>query len=116
MGQHTWFYKDKDVFDKCQELSRQIDELEDKGLFDDVDFFTLNYNFDKLDKFNEAEYHDLFRTSKRNTDGTYCDDVITSKEQCFSWIKENEKYVSNINYQLLNEFWDKYPKGVIAFS
>jgi hypothetical protein len=133
MGQHTWFLKDKELYLKQNELYKKLDSFENDELYlDDLELYQLNSEISDIDKENKADYHDLFRTSKRNVDGTYTDDVIFSSKECFEWIDKPENLVSfkntvfetdeqervNREYSInkLNEFWDKYPNGVIYFG
>jgi len=133
MGQHTWFLKDKELYLQQNELYKKLDSFENDEIYlDDLELYQLNSEIDQIDEENEADYHDLFRTSKRNVDGTYTDDVIFSSKECFEWIDKPENLVSfkntmfetdeqervNRQYSInkLNEFWDKYPNGVIYFG
>ena len=133
MGQHTWFLKDKELYLKQNELYKKLDSFENYEIYlDDLELYQLNSEIEDIDKENKADYHDLFRTSKRNVDGTYTDDVIFSSKECFEWIDKPENLVSfkntvfetdeqervNREYSInkLNEFWDKYPNGVIYFG
>jgi uncharacterized Zn finger protein len=133
MGQHTWFLKDKELYLKQNKLYKKLDSFENDEIYlDDLELYQLNSEIDQIYKENKADYHDLFRTSKRNVDGTYTDDVIFSSKECFEWIDKPENLVSfkntmfetdeqervNREYSInkLNEFWDKYPNGVIYFG
>jgi hypothetical protein len=133
MGQHTWFLKSKELYLKQNELYEKLDSFEEGEIYlDDMELYQLNHQIDEIDKENDAEYHDLFRTSKRNEDNTYTDDVIFSRKECFEWIDKPKNLVSfkntvfetdeqekiNREYSIskLNEFWDKYPDGVIYFG
>lgn len=115
MGQHTWFTSSKEAYLKLQELN-------------DEDWEAVKTLFSSL----KTKYHDLFRTSKRNEDGTYTDDILTSRDETFKWLENNSKYVSYKHtfdetekqelenkekcIQLINEFWDEYPEGIIYFG
>lgn len=133
MGQHTWFLKSKELYLKQNELYEKLDKFENNEIYlDDLDVLQINTEIDEIDEQNDAEYHDLFRTGKRNEDNTYTNDVIFSRKECFEWINKTENYVSfkntvfetdeqekiNREYSInkLNEFWDKYPDGVIYFG
>ena len=133
MGQHTWFLKDKELYLKQNNLYEKLDLFENDEIYlDDLEVLQLTTEIDEIDKENDAEYYDLFRTSKRNEDNTYTDDVIFSRKECFEWINKLENLVSfkntvfetdetekiNREYSIkkLNEFWDKYPNGVIYFG
>ena len=133
MGQHTWFLKSKELYLKQNELYDKLDKFENNEIYlDDLELLQINTEIDEIDEQNDAEYHDLFRTGKRNEDSTYIDDVIFSKKECFEWIDKPENLVSfkntifetdeqekiNREYSInkLNEFWDKYPDGVIYFG
>ena len=133
MGQHTWFYKDQELRAKEVELWKKLDQHDDGTIWlDDMEIYQINHEIDEIVKSNGAEFHDLFRTGKRNEDGTYTDDVILSKEQCDKWLKDNSDTVSfrHVYWETeeveaqhraaalksLNEFWEKYPKGCIDFG
>ena len=133
MGQHTWFLKSKELYLKQNELYEKLYSFEEGEIYlDDMEVYQLNHQIDEIYKENDAEYHDLFRTSKRNGDNTYTDDVIFSRKECFKWIDKPENLVSfkntvfetdeqekiNREYSItkLNDFWDKYPDGVIYFG
>ena len=133
MGQHTWFAKDKELYIKQNELYDKLDSFEEGDIYlDDMEIYQINHQIDEIEKENKAEFHDLFRTNKRNPDGTYTDDVILSRKECFEWISKPENRVSfkstvfdseeqeeiNREYSInkLNEFWEKYPDGVIYFG
>ena len=133
MGQHTWFLKSKELYLKQNELYDKLDKFENNEIYlDDLELLQINTEIDEIDEQNDTEYHDLFRTGKRNEDSTYTDDVIFSKKECFEWINKPENLVSfknchwetdeqeeiNRKYCIkkLNEFWDKYPNGVIYFG
>lgn len=105
MGMHTWFVKDKKVY---KELERLYNIAETSSEFDS--------QIDLLYKQNETEYHDLFRTNKREKDGTYCQDIIESKKECDEWIKNNKETIYYLNEEKINEFWDKYPNGLVYFG
>src|SRR5574343_792209 len=130
MGQHTWFLKSKELYLKQNELYEKLDKFENGEIYlDDLELLQLNTEIDEIGEQNDTDYHDLFRTGKRNEDGTYTDDVIFSKKECFEWIDKPENFVSfkntifetdkqekiNREYSInkLNEFWDKYTDGVI---
>ena len=133
MGQHTWFLKSKELYLKQNELYEKLDKFENGEIYlDDLELLQLNTEIDEIGEQNDTDYHDLFRTGKRNEDGTYTDDVIFSKKECFEWIDKPENFVSfkntifetdeqekiNREYSInkLNEFWGKYPDGVIYFG
>jgi len=91
MGQHTWFYKKKRNI-------RMTQLVVGKGT-------------------NFSEYHNLFRTTKRETDGEYCKDEINSYEEMVIWLFENrDTLYGEFRKQSLREFWKKYPEGCINFG
>ncbi len=133
MGQHTWFLKNKELYEKQNRLYEKLDKHEEGEIYlDDMELHQLNHEIDTIDNQNQTEYHDVFRTNKRNTNNTYTNDVLFSKDECFKWINNPDNYVSfkhtifdtdeqeklnkKIAIQKLNEFWDKYPDGVIYFG
>lgn len=132
MGQHTWFLKSKELYLKELDLYKKLDKFEENEIFlCDDEIREINAEIDNIENENRTNYHDVFRTNKRNIDNSYTDDVIFSKEECFHWINEPDNHVyfrntvfdtdeqeqKNREYslKLLNEFWDKYPNGVIYF-
>lgn len=118
MGMHTIFHKDKGLFEEQQEIYRKIDNHE----IIDIENEELKFLFirdSEIDILNSAdEYRDAFRTSKRELDGQYTLDIITSKKECFQWLEDNAKFNTIFEYseELLNKFWKEYPKGVINFD
>lgn len=133
MGQHTWFAKKLQLYLKETELLNKLDSFENDEIYlDDIELYQINHEIDELNKKNNTEYHNLFRTAKRNPDGTYCDEIIISRKECFDWIKklENKVYYTSTKFQTkdeeeirkkraiekLKEFWNKYPNGVIYFA
>lgn len=135
MGMHTWFEKDKVLFLEQRKLYDKIDSHEREEVYlDESELNQLWHRVHEISELNDADYHyhDLFRTSKRNEDGTYTDDVIFSKKECFTWLEANKDFVSFKNtvfdtdeqeienkkrsIKKLNEFWEKYPDGVIYFG
>ncbi len=120
MGQHTWFVKDRAVYDALDKLY-EIEDKYDNGeiQLSYVELVDLQHQQDKLYKINDAGYHDLFRTSKRMDDGVYIDDVIYSEQECDKWLSDNAGTIYNYDEedeQLLNEFWRRFPNGVIYFG
>lgn len=122
MGLHTWFYKDRVLYDEAKELYNKLDKADEGEIYlDELESIQIYSRLDEIEKLNDADFHDCFRTNKRNEDGTYTDDVIYSKEECDKWLQDNVTYHFPENYkekglQLLNEFWKKYPNGVIDFG
>lgn len=117
MGQHTWFYKDKDKFLKMVELYKNLDKAENwEGGYDELDAEDFYHQAEELREENKADYHDCFRTSKRNEDGTYIDDIIFSKKECDKWLEDNKETVYYLDKESLNKFWEEYPNGVIEFG
>jgi hypothetical protein len=118
MGLHTRFHKRKDLYDEQKSLYEKLDK-HDAGIefLDDLELYQIQSRADEISDLNDAQCHDLFRTNKRESDGTYTLDILYSKEQCYKWVKENEAYVYNNDYQdSLKRFWDTYPDGVIDFG
>jgi len=124
LGQHT-------RFDSSAEVHEAIIKIED-ALYDIIMYHpnteqqrellrVIDRAKQKISVETETDYYDVFRTSKRNEDGSYTDDKITSKEECFEWINEpNNKvffpYGKERAIEQLNEFWDEYPDGIIYFG
>ncbi len=133
MGQHTWFVKRRDLFFKQNELYEKLDSFENNETYlDDMEVDQLNNEIEEIKKQNYTDYHDLFRTGKRNQDKSYLDEIISSREECLEWLEKPENFVTFRNschetreqemfnreqsIIRLNEFWDKYPNGVIYFG
>ncbi len=122
MGQHTWFYKDKELREKQIELfEKYLDNFDsNETMLSPSEIDKIYFELAEVSLENETEYHNIFRTSKRKEDNTYIDDVIQSKEECDRWLEENRDTITwedeVKDYKLLNEFWDKYPNGVIDFG
>ena len=117
MGQHTWFYKEKDKFLKMKELYEKVDRAENyEDGYDELDAEVFYSETEKIRKENEADYHDCFRTSKRNEDGTYTEDIILSKKECDEWLEKNRETVHYLNEESLDKFWKEHPNGAIEFG
>ncbi len=122
MGQHTWFYKDKELREKQIELfEKYLDNFDsNETMLSPSEIDKIYFELAEVSLENETEYHNIFRTSKRKEDNTYIDDVIQSKEECDRWLEENRDTITwedeVKDYKLLNEFWDKYPNGAIDFG
>lgn len=121
MGQHTWFYKDKQLREKEIELWEKLDSYERNEIFLNISQIDeIHSKIYKLTLQNKTEYHDLFKVSKRKEDRTYIDDVISTKEECDRWLEENKKFVywsdEKEERSLLDKFWNEYPNGAIDFS
>jgi hypothetical protein len=131
MGLHTWFYKNKFLYKEREQLYIKIDKHDNGDIH--LDYLELNYLHNRcsdIDDLIETDYHDLFRTNKREVDGQYTNDVIYSKEQCDKWILENEVDFSHTIFDTpeqieklkefsliqLNKFWEEYPHGCIDFG
>jgi hypothetical protein len=133
MGQHTWFAKDRQLYEEMTEMYQKLNDFED-GLndLDDYEISKLESKIESIYDSINTDYHDLFRTNKRDSDGEYISDTITSREDCFEWINNPDNLVSFRNtifdsdeqeminreksIEKLNEFWDKYPNGLIYFG
>ena len=134
MGLHTWFHKDKKIYDEIEELYNELDKHENYEIYlDDIELLQLNTKIDKLEDINKANYHDCFRTSKREVgNDEYTLDKIYSKYQCEKWLDDNkdsvyfsstifdtpeqiEKY-TKYGLEQIDKFWYEYPDGVIDFG
>lgn len=117
MGQHTWFYKDRDKYLKMKELYEKVDKAENyEDGYDELDAEDFYDEAEKLNEENKADYHDCFRTSKRNNDRSYIDDIIFSKKECDEWLKNNKETIYHLDKECLDRFWEEYPNGVIEFG
>jgi hypothetical protein len=119
MGQHTWFYKSKDLYYKTEKLYSKLDDFENGKI--ELSEHELSEIWSKIDEQEDAnyaiEFHNCFRTSKRNEkDRTYTEDILSSKEECSDWIEKNKDHVYDLNEENLNQFWKKFPDGVIDFG
>lgn len=116
MGQHTWFEKDRDLFKRQLELNKKLDAFENNEIvLSESDIDSIKLELDEIEEKNSTNYHNCFRTNKRNPDGSYLDDVIYSKQECDVWLDENNLSVYYLNEELVNKFWEEYPNGVIYF-
>lgn len=137
MGQHTWFVKDKNKLFHISALNgKLIANANGDGLngcyLDDIDIRQISFEIETLSNENKTEFHDVFRTTKKNNDGTYLDDIITSRKECLEWIENNIDSIyfngyNNYNVaekhkmfkqiaEKINQFWDKYNDGAIHFG
>lgn len=133
MGQHTRFYKDQDKYNTIQELYKKI-ESHDSGenWLHDYELRGIEETIETLENEIETNYSDVFRSNKKESDGSYSIDVIYSEEACYKWIEDNKDLVSfaytifdslediekykKRAYEILKEFWNKYPNGCIDFG
>jgi hypothetical protein len=71
MGQHTWFGKDKNLFLKQREIYAKLDA--NNPFMDKFEIRKLKLECDRIEEKIDAtdEFHDLFRTWKRNPYGWY---------------------------------------------
>lgn len=117
MGQHTWFYKNKILFQESFEIDEKLDKYETGEIWlDNAEIHQLNSRSEEINKLNSTNYHDVFRTSKRNADGTYTDDIIYSQKECDQWLINNKETIHNLDQKLLDKFWEEFPDGVIEFG
>jgi hypothetical protein len=114
MGQHTFFYKDREKCKEMLHLHRTIEQAE-KNLITltEDDICKIENRLSELED-NESEFCDAFRTNKRNADGTYFEHYIFSKEECIKWIEENKDSIWYFDKEYFNQFWEKYPYGAVG--
>lgn len=93
MGVHTWCWKDKDVYKKT------LDESLD------------GYLIEKWETQNEAEFHDIFRCSKK---GVWRETI--TKDNWEEWRAANIDFIYHIDEDRISRFWEKYPNGMITFG
>ena len=128
MGMHTWFYKDKKLYDECIVITNKLDR-HDIGIenLSDRELLELNHELDGIEERNDTSYHDLFRLKNKDL----ADKVLYSKAECTKWMQENKEslYFSDTMFDTpekieelkkeklksLDEFWESYPNGVIEF-
>lgn len=123
MGQHTWFKKNKKLYEEQMNLYKKLYSHEiGKINLDENELKSLHMQINAIDKENEVkQFNNIFRTSKRDENNCYIDEVIVSRKQCLEWI-EDEKNLVRFSFpkdeviQKINEFWDKYPDGLIYFG
>lgn len=118
MGQHTWFAKDRLVHETIERLSELIYDTED--VYIDVHAFEIiSDELDKLSENNRHDFHDVFRTSLRNSDNTYTDVTLKSYEETIKFIEDpvNHCYAIMDSYKkYMGEFWEQHPRGLIYFG
>lgn len=133
MGCHTWFYKDKILLNRQLELlnKKYMHEL-GKIYLEYEELMQLDFEIEGIRRKIETPYHDLFRTSKRNPDGSYINVLLFSFKDCLHFINdpnnkvtfkhtvwesdEQEELNKKKSMDLLREFWWNYPDGVIKFG
>ena len=99
------------------ELYEKVDKAKNyEDRYDELDAQAFYYQAEELREENESDYHDCFRTSKKNEDGTYIEDVIFSKKECDEWLENNKETVYCLNRESLDKFWEEYPNGIIEFG
>jgi hypothetical protein len=118
MGQHTQCYKSKTRYDELQLMYNTLDKVDSWDIYmDTAEKYALEATIDRLyDEAQDDDYYDVFRTNKREPDGTYTEDVIYGKAQCDKWLIDNKDLVYYIDQDRLDKFWDEYPDGVITFG
>jgi hypothetical protein len=117
MGLHTWCYKSRELYDEQNSLYKKLERHESGEEFlDDLELLQVETRSAEIYELNETDYHDVFRTNKREFDGQYTYDVIYSKEECDKWLKDNSHLVSNLSKEYLEKFWNEYPDGAIDFG
>lgn len=110
----THFLNSRELYEKSLALYIQL-ESEDIYL-DDIEVLQIETQLNEIYNASKTEFYNCFRTTKREDDGSYTLDVLFSKKETYQWLEENKDNVYIINYNKLNEFWDKYPNGVIYFG
>jgi hypothetical protein len=117
MGLHTWFEKDKELFNEVNSLYEKLYKHENYEIFlDEIDIIHIEVRISEIEELNKTDFHDCFRNVKRNKDGSYTDDIIYSEEECMKYLIYNKEFIQSVNRRRLWEFWDKYPNGVIYFG
>lgn len=117
MGLHTWFYKNNKLYKENEKLYNDLDKHEkDEIYLDEFEVRQIQLRIDEIDEKNDVEFHDCFRTNKREQDNSYTTDIIYSENECNKWLIDNSDLIYYMNKDSLNEFWNKYPDGVIDFG
>lgn len=121
MGQHTWFYKDANTLREKVALEQRLNSLtkEHGVIFPPaevvIEMNAINDKIDQLDK-DEKLTRDLFRTGKRNPDGTYYEEDLFTKEDVLKFIRENRETIFYFDREGFDEFWKKYPNGAVRLQ
>lgn len=119
MGQHTWFEKDQKKYDEVMEIYERIDAHEE-GITWEENIDGLHAQAETIHEENDTNYHDVFRTNKRNEDGSYTEDEIRSRKECAEWLKNNPYYHyyedDKEMWKTLDKFWKENPNGLIYFG
>lgn len=118
MGQHTWFIKDKELLKERNSLYDKLEKSDSyEEWMDEVDYRLIEERIEEIDALIDCDdFHDCFRTNKRNEDKTYIDEIIWSFEECIQWLKDNKEFVYSLNMAYVKFFWSKYPNGAIYFG
>lgn len=123
MAIHTWFVKSKELHLKSEELNDKLDLIEsclDKNTQSEI--LELESEIEYIEEQNESEFHDLFRINNKKD----ADAIITSKQECFDFINNNDIFYARSSFNSddeakeywlsqLDEYWNKYPNGLIYF-
>lgn len=78
-----------------------------------IDKFNVYHYIKNVGMFVDCEYHNLFRIPG------YPEDMLFSLEETIEFIKINKNFIywyANDWEKRLNEFWEKYPDGMITFG
>ena len=80
---------------------------------DDMDLFLIEEQLSNLEDANMTPYYNIFQSMSDDLR----DKVITSREECNAWIRENAEIIQWVgSVEELNKFWDEYPNGYILFG
>jgi hypothetical protein len=121
MGQHTFFYKDANTLREKVALEQRLNSLiEEHGFIFPpaevvIEMNAINDKIDQLDE-NENLTRDLFRTGKRNPDGTYYEKDLLSKEEVFQFMEENKETIFYFDKEGFDQFWEKNPNGAVRLQ
>ncbi len=122
MGLHTHFCKSKKLYIELDNLLTKIGQYEDgeislskeelKTIFDEVEKIIISNKIQK--------YHNTFRSRKRDGGGLYIvPNELYSKEEGMEYINNPENKITfeyDDSKELLEEFWNEYPNGLIYFA
>ena len=123
MAIHTWFVKSKELYSKAEVLNDKLDLIEscfDKNTQSEI--LELESEIEYIEEQNETEFHDLFRINNKKD----ADTIITSKQECFEFINNNDIFYARSSFNSddeakeywlsqLEDYWNKYPNGLIYF-
>lgn len=102
-------YSAKCSYDEWQQMAREHEKLIIEKDWEAVmDNLLIDYEYRNGVFYEDAEFHDIFRV------GNYPDDELFSLEQTTDYLAKTQHY--DLDKPYLEEFWNKYPDGMIRFG